>query len=156
LHGAACDAKGAVQVKSEPVILGRRRCILRSVRTRALTRTMSLTVGLVATAVPAHAQETGLAGMHEWVRIGGRTCLLDHYHDGSGSGPTRAAAMRAAIGAWSDFTAFELQCCCRQAHEVLGRTRQLQLRHLRASLPLLTTGGQVSASRLLAMSLRGI
>jgi hypothetical protein len=55
----------------------------------------------------ATAQDTGLAGMHSWVRIGGRTCLLDHYHDGSGSGPTRASAMRAAIGAWSDFTAFE-------------------------------------------------
>jgi len=53
------------------------------------------------------AQDTGLAGMHTWVRVGGRTCLLDHYHDGSGSGPTRAAAMHAAIGAWSDFTAFE-------------------------------------------------
>jgi hypothetical protein len=39
--------------------------------------------------------------------VGGRTCLLDHFHDGSGSGPTRAAAMRAPIGAWSDFTAFE-------------------------------------------------
>jgi hypothetical protein len=55
----------------------------------------------------AMAQDTGLAGMHTWVRVGGRTCLLDHYHDGSGSGPTRAAAMHAAIGAWSDFTAFE-------------------------------------------------
>jgi hypothetical protein len=118
-----------------------------------LTRTMSLIVALVATAVPAHTQETGLAGMHEWVRIGGRTCLLDYYPDGSGSGPTRATAMRAAIAAWSNFTVFELPCCCRQAREVLGRTRQLQLRHLRASLPLLTTA---SASRLLAMSLRGI
>ena len=55
----------------------------------------------------AMAQDTGLAGMHTWVRVGGRTCLLDHYHDGSGYGPTRAAAMRAAIHAWSDFTAFE-------------------------------------------------
>jgi hypothetical protein len=62
-----------------------------------LTRTMSLTVGLVATAVPAHAQETGLAGMHEWVRIGGRTCLLDHYHDGSGSGLIRAGALRSEL-----------------------------------------------------------
>ena len=61
----------------------------------------------LTTADTAMAQDTGLAGMHAWVRIGGRTCLLDHYHDGSGSGPTRASAMRAAIGAWSDFTAFE-------------------------------------------------
>ena len=65
---------------------------------------LGLTTALGGAAV---AQETGLAGMHSWVRVGGRTCLLDHFHDGSGSGPTRAAAMRAAIGTWSDFTAFE-------------------------------------------------
>ena len=55
----------------------------------------------------AVAQDTGLAGMHDWVRVGGRTCMRDHFHDGSGSGPTRAAAQRAAMRAWSDFTAFE-------------------------------------------------
>jgi len=62
---------------------------------------------LLAPGGVAVAQETGLAGMHSWVRVGGRTCLLDHFHDGVGSGPTRAAAQRAAIMAWSDFTAFE-------------------------------------------------
>ena len=62
---------------------------------------------MFAGAGSAVAQETGLAGMHSWTRAGGRTCLLDHFHDGSGSGSTRGAAMRAAIGAWSDFTAFE-------------------------------------------------
>jgi hypothetical protein len=68
----------------------------------------ALALGLVmASGSAAVAQDTGLASMHTWTRQGGRTCLLDHYHDGSGSGPTRAAAMRAAIGAWSDFTAFE-------------------------------------------------
>jgi hypothetical protein len=55
----------------------------------------------------AVAQDTGLAGMHTWVRVGGRTCLLDHFHDGSGAGSTRAAAQRAAMRAWSDFTAWE-------------------------------------------------
>ena len=68
----------------------------------------ALALGLMlACGNAAVAQETGLAGMHSWTRSGGRVCLLDHYHDGSGSGPTRAAAMRAAMAAWSDFTAFE-------------------------------------------------
>ena len=62
---------------------------------------------LLAPGGAAVAQDTGLAGMHTWVRAGGRICLLDHFHDGSGSGPTRAAAQRAAIRAWSDFTAWE-------------------------------------------------
>jgi hypothetical protein len=68
----------------------------------------ALALGLMtALGGAAVAQETGLASMHSWVRAGGRTCLLDHFHDGSGSGPTRAAAQRAAMQAWSDFTAFE-------------------------------------------------
>jgi hypothetical protein len=68
----------------------------------------ALALGLMlAAGGTAVAQETGLAGMHTWVRVGGRTCMLDHFHDGSGSGPTRAAAQRAAIRAWIDFTAFE-------------------------------------------------
>ena len=30
-------------------------------------------------------------GRHaHWVRVGGRTCMADHFHDGSGTGPTRA------------------------------------------------------------------
>ena len=68
----------------------------------------ALALGLVmASGSGAVAQETGLAGLHDWVKVGGRTCLLDHFHDGSGSGPTRAAAQRAAIQAWIDFTAWE-------------------------------------------------
>jgi hypothetical protein len=65
---------------------------------------LGLTVAPGGTAV---AQDTGLAGMHSWVRVGGRTCMLDHFHDGSGSGSTRAAAQRAAIRSWIDFTAWE-------------------------------------------------
>jgi hypothetical protein len=33
--------------------------------------------------------------------------MADHYHDGSGTGSTRAAAQRAAIRSWIDFTAWE-------------------------------------------------
>ena len=81
--------------------------------------------------------------MHTWVRVGGRTCLLDHFHDGSGSGPTRAAAQRAAIRSWIDFTAWEYGgrwgswgASLSKKHGLLGRPRQLQLRSLLAALPL--------------------
>lgn len=55
----------------------------------------------------AEADETGVAGIHSWVKVGHKTCLLDHFHDGSGSGPTRTAAERQAIQSWVDFTAWE-------------------------------------------------
>jgi hypothetical protein len=67
--------------------------------------TLALMLGVAAG--PAQAQDTGLAGMHSWVRAGGKTCLADHYHDGSGSGATRAQAQAAAIRSWIDFTAWE-------------------------------------------------
>jgi hypothetical protein len=49
----------------------------------------------------------GLAGIHEWVKVGGKTCMADHFHDGQGTGPTKAQAQAAAIRAWVDFTAWE-------------------------------------------------
>jgi hypothetical protein len=55
----------------------------------------------------ARAEESGLAGMHDWVRSGSKTCMADHYHDGSGTGRTKSAARREAIRSWSDFTAWE-------------------------------------------------
>ena len=55
----------------------------------------------------ALAQDTGLASLHDWIRIGGKTCMADHFHDGSGSGPTRGLAQAAAVRAWQDFTAWE-------------------------------------------------
>jgi len=71
-------------------------------------------VGAVALAVlplaaeaAAESQETGLAEIHAWVRVGGKTCMLDHFHDGSGTGRTRAQAQRAAIRSWAEFTAWE-------------------------------------------------
>src|SRR5947207_39231 len=54
------------------------------------------------------ASETGVAqALHDMRKYGGRTCLVDHYHDGSGSGATRGQAQAAAISAWSGFTAWE-------------------------------------------------
>jgi hypothetical protein len=55
----------------------------------------------------ALAQDTGLASLHGWIRIGGKTCMADHFHDGSGRGPTRGLAQTAAVRAWQDFTAWE-------------------------------------------------
>ncbi len=53
------------------------------------------------------AQETGVAQIHSWVKVGRKTCMLDHYHEGSGNGRSRRDAERAAITAWSEFTAWE-------------------------------------------------
>jgi hypothetical protein len=65
-------------------------------------------VVMVSTVIPARAQDAGLAGMHTWRREGGRTCMADHWHYGSsGSQPTKAAAQRAAIASWQDFTDLE-------------------------------------------------
>jgi len=55
----------------------------------------------------ALAQETGLATLHDWVRIGGKTCMANHFHDGWGGGTTRSHAQAAAVHAWQDFTAWE-------------------------------------------------
>ena len=56
---------------------------------------------------PVQAAETGVASIHSWVRVGGKTCLVDHYHDGSGSGASRGSAQSAAIRAWAEFTTWE-------------------------------------------------
>jgi hypothetical protein len=67
------------------------------------------TAGLVLlSALPASAQESGLASIHEWVRVGGKICMKDHFHSGASAGEkTRKAAEAAAIGSWQGFTAWE-------------------------------------------------
>lgn len=65
---------------------------------------MLLMLGFIA---PAQADETGVASIHAWYKVGRKTCLVDHFHDGSGNGPTRAKAQAAAIAAWAGFTAWE-------------------------------------------------
>jgi hypothetical protein len=61
----------------------------------------------LAQSAPVQASETGVAGIHSWVKIGGKTCLVDHYHDGSGTGASRSSAQAAAIRSWAEFTAWE-------------------------------------------------
>jgi hypothetical protein len=65
---------------------------------------------LAVAAVEASAQgsaETGMASIHTWVKVGRKTCMLDHYHDGNGSGATRKEAERSAIVSWAEFTGWE-------------------------------------------------
>ncbi len=65
---------------------------------------------LIATLVGiphAKADETGLANIHTWQKIAGRTCFTDHEHDGSGNGATPQLAMSAAIKSWEAFTDLE-------------------------------------------------
>jgi hypothetical protein len=60
-----------------------------------------------AAIMPAVADDTGFASMHDLRREGGRLCMIDHFHFGSGSGGSKAAAQREAIISWSSFTDFE-------------------------------------------------
>jgi hypothetical protein len=62
---------------------------------------------LMAAAISARADDTGLASIHDWRREGGRICMLDHFHDGAGTGDTRKAAEASAIGSWASFTILE-------------------------------------------------
>jgi hypothetical protein len=62
---------------------------------------------LAALAVPALADETGLHVTHELRREGGRLCFADHWHYGSGSGPSKKVAQAQAISSWSSFVDLE-------------------------------------------------
>jgi hypothetical protein len=68
-------------------------------------------LGLLALSAVPHrvlAQDgMGLASMHAWLKVGGKTCMADHFHDGQGTGATKAQAQAAAQRAWVDFTAWE-------------------------------------------------
>lgn len=59
-------------------------------------------------AAPAMAQETGLDSLHAQIRIGGKICMLDHFHDGASNGASsRKQAEAQAVGSWAGFTAWE-------------------------------------------------
>ncbi|MDP1907786.1 MAG: hypothetical protein Q8K85_05765 [Hyphomicrobium sp.] len=69
---------------------------------------MLAAVAATTIALPVSAQESGLAAMHAMRREGGRLCMADHWHYGSsGTSSTKAAAQRAAIASWQDFTDLE-------------------------------------------------
>lgn len=77
-------------------------------RIRAFTAlTAVVSMSAAALVLPAMADETGLAATHSWRKEGGKVCFADHWHYGSGSGPTRKAAERDAAAGWAGFTSFE-------------------------------------------------
>lgn len=65
------------------------------------------TLAAAFAATAAHADDTGFASAHDWVRTGGRTCFADHAHSGSGDGATKDRAKAAAIRSWISFTDLE-------------------------------------------------
>jgi hypothetical protein len=61
-----------------------------------------------AGSVAASADETGLVGLHDLRREGGKVCMSDHTHSGSSTGqPTKKAAEVVAMQQWASFTSWE-------------------------------------------------
>lgn len=57
---------------------------------------------------PVVADETGMASMHAWVKVRGKTCYAEHTHFGSSTGHRdKKTAMAAAAKSWAEFTAWE-------------------------------------------------
>jgi hypothetical protein len=56
---------------------------------------------------PTLADETGMAGMHTWRKVGKKSCMVDHFHEGSAQGTTQKLAELAAVRAWVSFTDLE-------------------------------------------------
>jgi hypothetical protein len=77
---------------------------------------------LVLASGAAIADESGLANMHEMRKVGGKMCMTDHYHDGSGSGPTQDYAMRQAIKSWQAFTDLEYGSDWASYNNSVGKT----------------------------------
>jgi hypothetical protein len=104
-----CDAGPIVSAIGigQPPRITKIRCWTRGGETmmRALVGAGALFVAL-SFGQGAQAQD-GLAGLHQWVKVGRKTCMADHFHDGNGSGATRSQAQAAAIRSWADFTAWE-------------------------------------------------
>jgi hypothetical protein len=67
-----------------------------------------LCVGLtLAMSASAFAEDSSLAESHDLAKEGGRLCMSNHGHTGSGTGATKPAARAAAIRSWAEFTNFE-------------------------------------------------
>ncbi len=61
----------------------------------------------LALCATARADETGMASQNDLRKEGGRLCMADHAHTGSGTGKTKDAARRAANQTWYEYTAWE-------------------------------------------------
>jgi len=72
-----------------------------------LRKTLLAALGVLYV-LPASADETGLASLHDWKQEKrGTICMATHSHDGVGEGKTRKEAETAAARSWIEFTSFE-------------------------------------------------
>ncbi len=59
-------------------------------------------------ATPDLAAAQNMSDLHAKVRVGTKLCMADHYHSGnSADQPSKAAAEKAAIRNWEEFTSWE-------------------------------------------------
>ncbi len=63
-----------------------------------------LAVTILNSPVLAQLAETGIAQIHEWKKVGKKTCIADHWHYGNGDAADRAKALAAAVRNWEQFT----------------------------------------------------
>ncbi|MEQ1716805.1 MAG: hypothetical protein ABL907_12600 [Hyphomicrobium sp.] len=64
-------------------------------------------IAVMAAFAPANADDSGLATSHTLRKEGGKLCMADHFHSGSGDGLTKPAARVQAAKSWSSFVDFE-------------------------------------------------
>jgi hypothetical protein len=72
-----------------------------------LTVAVLALISIVASGREVSADETGLAAIHAWVKMGRKTCFADHYHFGSGTGATQRMARVEAVKSWTWPTSLE-------------------------------------------------
>jgi hypothetical protein len=70
---------------------------------------------------PVSADESGMASIHSWRKVGKKTCLIDHEHNGNGSGLNRKTAELAAIRAWIGFTDLEYGSAWANFNNAIGK-----------------------------------
>jgi hypothetical protein len=74
-----------------------------------MTKQLALIAMMTIAGISAvSADDTGFAAIHAWkAEKGGRVCMADHFHDGSGTAATRKEAEASAKSSWMSFTIFE-------------------------------------------------
>jgi len=71
-------------------------------------RAALVAAAFIAFTAPSTADDTGLASMHAWKKVGKLTCYAEHTHYGTSAGHRdKKAAMAEAAKSWASFTAFE-------------------------------------------------
>jgi hypothetical protein len=74
---------------------------------RSILTTMGFSAAIFVAASSAHADSTGFDSIHGKMRVGGKTCFVDHSHAGTGQGANRKVAEMRAISSWYGYTAGE-------------------------------------------------